>query len=95
MLKFLNTFADQVASLVEEEKLRRAQDQKMGGLMFVAGAVPACALGGLKYALPVLGYGLFQLYRAKQNENDAYAIAKARYNIASAPRMDLPRPRPY
>ncbi len=95
MLDFIFAAADTLGSMLQEEKLKRAQEQKIGGLAFVAGAVPAGLMGGLKYAVPMLGYGLFQLYRAHQNENDAYAIARARYQMTAAPRMELPRPRPY
>ncbi len=93
----LKKLAEQLAYGYEQEKLKQAHAQQMGGLSLVAGALPVCAMGGLKYALPMLGFGLYQLYKSHKNENDAYAAAKFhhRLNPSYVPRMDYSRPRPW
>ena len=97
LLKRLGNAIENLAIAFEDNQHHLAHKRKMLGLGAVVAGLPACAMGGLKYALPVVGCGLYQLFQARQNENKAYAVARLhqKLNPRYVPKMSLPRPRPF
>ncbi len=58
------------------------QRKKIRGLGGIAAALPAMAMGGFKYAAPLMGYGLFQLFKARKLENKPQPQAQQQNLVA-------------
>lgn len=96
--KFLNYFSPKPANKPTKDPLKQAQAKQFLGLASIAGAVPMCALSGLSRALPMLGFGLYQLYKSREQEQNPSKAAKSKQKMSPRhyPRVPfLRRPRLY
>jgi hypothetical protein len=93
----LRVVAQEISNQYQHAQYQQAEKRKLLGLGSVVAGIPTCAAYGLMPAMTLVGFGAYQLHKAKQLENKAENIANLhqRLDPRYVPSFALPRPRPF